>query len=887
MTPIYVEHRRTIFSDLGEVRAFEPGLTIAEVVARLPVPEEFATHGAVFLKASPEERGHIVERRYWHLVRPKPGTCLFVSCIPSGGNGKNIFATVAAIALVALTAWIGGGGLAAVQFLAPTFGPGSIGANVAAAAVAVAGSAALGMLARRPARPGAAPEAESTSLGVAGITQNTITPYAQVPAPLGKIRISPPLLARPFTTIENTDQFVHLICGVCGPAKIENIKINEADVSDFPAEDLQIETREGWPDDPQLSLIKECVFEENINLELGRHRLQPDQQTLIDPHTESYPSPFTMRTLSHPDKFRMVLSFPQGLARFDANTAQLIAFRVQLRRVGDANWRNLPEMHLETSARAPFRQAITLFFGGVNELDLVASISGQQPVFLRFYAQNPEWTADPYFNNDPNPIDTASAHIYAGRNDVLVYLDRDEWPPGEYDVRIQRSFVQNANSNEFSASNYIGGLFTYRTAGPPAWTIPSQADRSSVVVLESYATFRRRHPIAQPGLALIAVKAKNIRINAISAEFTPYVPIWDGNDWDTVAPSSNPAALVRWVRTGWLNKRPSDPALAGNLEEFYEYCEQKGLSCHAVITEGSVEQAAALAANTGDAIIRESDKWGVVIDRDRSNEAVQHMFGPHNMTSPLVMQRKFLDQARGIIPQFTDAELDYATRELSTPIFDDGVSRANSDMLIEAVPYDGYAHKAQVIRRAKMDLRRMRLRATRYSWECHQEQLVAIKGDLVGLAHDTLLYTWATGRVRAFTTEVGGSPEETYLRTVVLNTEVEDVPDWMGSPGGFFEIPDLFLCSDIFALAPPEIGLQVRLKDNSIVVLPVASINGDTLTIDGDVPLPAGFERTCLAAVGPRQRETRRVIITGIVPRRDHFARIEAVDEAPGIFSGL
>jgi len=48
-----------------------------------------------------------------------------------------------------------------------------------------------------------------------------------------------------------------------------------------------------------------------------------------------------------------------------------------------------------------------------------------------------------------------------------------------------------------------------------------------------------------------------------------------------------------------------------------------------------------------------------------------------------------------------------------------------------------------------------------------------------------------------------------------------------------------------------------------------------------------GFERTCLAAVGPRQRETRRVIITGIVPRRDHFARIEAVDEAPGIFSGL
>lgn len=885
MTPIVVEHRRTLFSEKSDLRTFAPGATVADIVAALPVPVEFATFGAVYLKRSADDPGHIVERRHWRRVRPKPGTALFVSCVPQGGGSKakNVFTIIAAIALVALTVWVGGGGLA---FLGPAFAAGTIGANVAAAAIAVAGSAALQMLTKPPGIGTGASggEAEAPQLGVAGISRNPISPFRQVPVPLGKMRISPPLLARPFTTVEATDQFVHLICGVCGPAEISNIKINEADLADFSAEDIEVETREGWPDDPQIALIGECGFEESVNLEMGRHRLESDQESLISPVAESYPSTTTVRSLDNADRFRLLLSFPQGLARFDSATQRvLMAFRIRLRRVGDVTWRNLPEMHMEAAIRAPFRQAITFFFGRAREVDLAASLSGQTPVFQRFYAQNPEWTADTYFNAAPSSIDTAALHTFAGTNDVFVYLDPAEWPRGAYDVSIQRSFVQDENSGEFSSGNYIGGLFTYRTAGPPTWSIVNQANYSTAAALESYTTFRARHPIAQPGLALIAVKAKNIRINAISAEFEPYVPVWDGNDWDTVAPSSNPAALVRWVRTGGLNKRPSDPALAAGLEDFYAYCDDKGLSCHAVVEEGSVEQAAALAANVGDAIIRESDRWGVVIDRDRSDEGIHHLFGAHNMTSPLVIQRKFVFGTRGIVPQFTDASREYALRELSQPVYDDGVSRANDDMLVEAVPYDGYADEMLVRRRAKLDVRRARLRATRYSWECNQEHLVAMKGDLVGLSHDILAYVFGSGRIAAFTTEAG-SPSD-LLRTVTLNTEVEDLPDW--DVAGMFEVPDVFLVGDMFHLSAPELGLQVRLADNAIAMLPVASVDGAVITLDDDVPVPAGFGRTLLAAVGPRTRIVRRVLLTNITPRRDHVARLEAVDEAPAIHRGL
>ena len=885
-TPIVVEHRRTLFSEKSDLRTFAPGATVADIVTTLPVPVEFETFGAVYLKRGPEDKGHIVERRHWHRIRPKPGTALFVSCVPQGGSGdgKSVFAIVAAIALIALTVWVGGGGLG-TMFAAPAFASGTVGAHVAAAAISVAGSAALQMLTRPPTGGGAtAAEAAAPQMGSAGISRNPIAPFRQVPVPLGKMRISPPLLARPFTTVEATDQFVHLICGVCGPAEISNIKINEADLADFSAEDIEIETREGWPDDPQLELVSQCGFEESINLELARHRLESDQTTLIQPVAESYPTTTTVRSLDHADRFRLLLNLPQGLARYDSATLPvLMAFRIRLRRVGDVTWRNLPEMHMEAAIRAPFRQAITFFFNGASDVDLAASTSGQTPVFQRFYAQNPEWTADEYFNEAPASIDTAALHVFAGTNDVLVNLDPAEWPRGAYDVSIQRSFVQDQNAGQFSGGNYLGGLFTFRTAGPPSWTIVSQANYSTAAALESYTTFRARHPIAQPGLALIAVKAKNIRINAISAEFEPYVPIWDGTDWDTVAPSSNPAALVRWVRTGHLNKRASDPALAAGLEDFYDYCENKGLSCHAVVEEGSVEQAAALAANVGDAIIRESDQWGVVIDRDRSSEGVQHLFGAHNMTSPLVIQRRFISGTRGIVPQFTDASRDYAMRELSQPVYDDGISRANDDMLVEAVPYNGYADEMLVQRRAKMDVRRARLRATRYSWECHQEHLVAMKGDLVGLSHDILSYVFGAGRIAAFTTETG-SPDD-LLRSVTLNTDVEEIPAW--DVAGLFEVPDIFLVGDMFNLSAPELGLQVRLADNTIAMLPVASVDGATITLDGDVPVPAGFGRTLLAAAGPRTRIVRRVLITNITPRRDHFARIEAVDEAPAIHRGL
>jgi hypothetical protein len=142
MRPVIVEHRRTLWSELSEIRELPAGLTVAEIVATLLTPVEFSRFGAVYIKAGPQDRGHVLERCYWHRIRPKPGTALFVSCVPHGGDGKNVFATIAAIALIALTVWVGAGGLGSL-FNAAFLGAGTTGAYLASAAVAVAGPAVL------------------------------------------------------------------------------------------------------------------------------------------------------------------------------------------------------------------------------------------------------------------------------------------------------------------------------------------------------------------------------------------------------------------------------------------------------------------------------------------------------------------------------------------------------------------------------------------------------------------------------------------------------------------------------------------------------------------------------------------------------------------------
>jgi hypothetical protein len=874
-TMVMVEFRRTIWSERADVRPFLPGASINDIVRAFNLPMEFERFGGVYLKRDRADPGHVVPRELWHRVRPKPGTMLFVSLIPQGGgegggSGKTVFAAVAAVALIALS-------YGTASFLTPLIG--AFGAKVVAAAVVVGGSLALQSLTKPTAGREAAQVSGAGSsgptLGVAGISQNPISAWQQIPCVQGFFRISPPLLAKPFTIIEQNDQIVNMICGAAGQYDISEIMINETAITDFPAGTIEYQTREGWEDDEELTLITQSVFEENIGQEMSKHRLDIDQATLIAPHTASYPKPFIMKTARRTDDFRILLSFPSGFGQFDSNADRLMAFRVRIRPIVNGTpgaWVNLPEMHMQASTRSPLRQEIWLIWGEAAEEDSVrAEVSGEQSFWPLFYYANSEWAASSYFFlAGAGATNTNVRHVYAGRDEVYFFLDTETFAQGQYEVEITRSRMSTPSG--FTSSSYGGGLFTYTAFNDPNYSIPSQKDFSQSVVIQSYASFRNEYPIRRPGLALIAVQARNIQIQSVSALFKQYV---DG------VLTQNPKVIFEDVATGALNAQPLDPARLADLTEWEDHCDDNNLTCNRVIESGSVEDALVVAAQCGDALLRRSDKWGVVVDKDRSEEDSVGVITPQVMVKPLVVTIEFLTGARGIVPSFHDETNNYSIREFDEPVFDDGVAVTTST-LIESTPYDGLTTDVLVRRRALRDLRAARLRNKKYSFALDIRGIDLIKGDKIGLAHDVLRHSYGSGRVRSFVVASGN------LVSVTLNTACADIPAAM-EDNILFEAPDVFFdLKNVFDVSEGvSFGMQIELPDATIATIPLQSADGKTLSVDGTVALPSGLAQGCMVAVGPTDRETRPVIIANITPIGDFQANFEAVDLAPEIYQGL
>lgn len=899
---VAIEFQPAWLSDEGlhrQRKVLPAGLTLAEYVAAFAPPAEIETHGRAYLH---DARGvpHIIDADRWHRVRLKPGALVYATCVPQDGggggdSGKQAFQIVGAIALIALTAWVGGGGL---QMLAPSlfgaaFASGQIGAVTAAAALAVGGQYALSRI-NKPSGAGgvAAPVtagisgAGGSSPGIAGITQNSARPYAQLCTAAGLIRFSPDVVARPFTTNEDNEQVVHAIFGGAGPLDFADadILINKSLLADLPAGAVEVETRKGLDSDTPLSLVTQCGFEENVNLEASRHRLDTDNRTLIEPFASSYPRASIFRSAKDTDRFRITLLFGGGLQFYNSNGKVLKSFRIEVRKVGTGTWRKLPELHLEACVRSAFRQEIWLEFATADRASAFASeVAGQNSFWARAYfrakttAPLTEWEADSYFAVGGSADTNANvSHVYFGRNKAIVHLTPDQFPVGEYDVRIVAGFPDAAGAN-FTDAAYLGGLFTYRSVSGDKKQLPNQSDVVGQVAFESHTSFRDQYPLRRRNLFLIALKARNLRIESVSVKAAPIVPVWNGSAWTDGAPvaSSNPAALVRYIRTGRYASHKVDPAKMDGMSDWYDHCVSKGLACGYALTEGSIDDITDLVAQTGDAVIRRSNRFGVVIDRDRSAEVPKALFGPHNMSEPLTITKKFLRAARAIAPSFNDATDDYAVKELP-PIYDEGV--APGQTLIDAQHIEGLNTEALVRRAIVRMMRRARLRSIAYAWGSHVSHLNCAKGDKVLLQHDVLVNCFVTGRVR----HVG--KEGSYVRSVTLNNMMPELP-W-ASATGLFEVPDLFEVSDLFTLAGPKIGLQIELTDNTFLTLPILSVDGATLTVEGDVTCPATLKKTCLAAAGPRARETRSVILADLTHRSRFHARLSAFDTADAIHEG-
>lgn len=394
----------------------EQGRTIAEIVAAAPgVPDWFWLTGEVRIN------GHRVAREQWSFIRPKPSRpdrpIIIITLHPvyhgggGGGSTKNIVTTVAAIALIAGATLVSGG------LLAPVFGAaflaGGIGASLTAAGLGIGASLLLSTL--TPPAP-SKQDSDSKQVSNAGIAQNPIKPMAALPVVLGRVRFSPPLIAPPYTTLENGIIYVHAIFGLAGYYSIDtaDILLNAVPIDEFAEAEYQVRT--GAPSDQPLTICAQSVIEKrnsnailtnfiteskNSRSQILKHQGNPDQDL----------SQWQIfKTAGAANEIRLRMFWPggiqSGLTGTEANRA-FVPLRIEIRERGTLTWKKLPTIHVQAlKLSEQFRKEIRLKFQ--KRQGAAVNDDADQNIVAAYYktgsGQSFEYTAESYFQNS-SPAD--------------------------------------------------------------------------------------------------------------------------------------------------------------------------------------------------------------------------------------------------------------------------------------------------------------------------------------------------------------------------------------------------------------------------------------------------------------------------------------------------
>ena len=865
------------------VRRLPEGETLANMRACMPgLPEDFDARGVICID------GHAVPRALWGAVRPKAAvTEITFHHAPRGGGGggkKNPLATIAAIALTVVTGNIASGRLLGGLTGASVAGGATVASVALAGTVSLMGSLLLSSLIKPPTW-GDSADPRRQDRGAASAGGNVLDPNAAIPRVIGTRKVYPPMAMEPLTYFDGPDEIVEAAYVLSGPHKLEDIRIGPAPVASMG--DIEIETREGWMGEPLVSLLSRQARTEALNAELRGHIVGDDNRTIESTGGDiltALPQRQIIATREAPDEHQIQIVLPQGLQLTDKDSGDGIATRVPLRirarRVGDAQWRNLPELHFAGRQIGQVRATIRLVWA--DDATVTPEVaSGLGWVEARRVSPGQaiapagdDWIADAYFGTSgPDWMDagnlgsTSVEHVQADRWTVSLFLDRAAWPPGRYEFDIVRGAAFRASAYAAASYQYNGSVwdfFGYR--GTPGQIAMSREQLIDTVYLARSVSIWDAHPLPSRDLAVVAIRARNRAGDRLSVLASGWVRDWDGSAWADWVTTSNPAPHLVDIWTGMQNVDPVPDALIwqDRLLAWRAHCTAMGYTVDTIIEDRTVDDAARLVASCGYAQPYMSDQWAVVYDRDTSAEVPVQVFTPRN-SRDFGWSKGFARMPDGLRINFGERVRDYEPRQIS--VFRPGLSDDNGR--VEQVDYPGIVDVTAARRRGLYDQAQAMLRSTFYSLSSPAEYLMCRRGDLVGLQHDAL-YEWA-GSARVADVVLDGNGDTVALRT--------DTPLDVQRRPHLDEVPDRS-AEDRLDLLGLEVGMAIR-AGGTVQTYRVTDGDG---WISLDQPAP-GDVTGALVVTGASGTVYLRAIIGDIEPAEDLTATLTLVDEAPQIWS--
>lgn len=586
----------------------------------------------------------------WLDYVPAAGDVVNITVEPLGGGGQGdgnkVLQTVLTIALVAVSFWIGGpaGPLATSHVLLRT---------VAAAAVNIGGQALLSAVFKPPG-PEAAEEANARGALMGSTNQFRLR--GPFPLALGRGRYAFDLAAGPYTQTEGEDVWLVVMFGLhYGPTTLEDVKIGETLLADWPAEDIKVETFLA-PGPRASALYPGRVVQENFNDELEDGG-EPDVHT----------------TATDAERIELDFVFPGGLSYTNEKGKFLEAgahFLVEVQPAGGGAW---------TPA----------------DLPPAVAPSGALP--------------------------PGSVYIQRASRDPVRAMASFEPPEkGQWNVRV-----------------------TYAAGFEGEGTLANNAYWTALRTMEAEA------PVLDEELSLLVLKIKssgdlNGNLPTVSGVLEPIVPVWNGADWETSAPSSNAAALARWLVTGPPAARPlAEASIDASIEEAYELVEANDWTgCVDLREEMSQRDALILLGKMG----RFSTYWNgraLCFVTDWEKAAPRQMFTGRNAAG-YRYRRAFPDPIHAVI-------VEYATTDSTAPaselfVYADGFDETTAH-LFETYRLDFACTPERAFREGRAYLAKRLLQVEVHEWQAGLDSVATTYGARVLVRHMATLYGLAEATV--------------------------------------------------------------------------------------------------------------------------------------------
>lgn len=782
-----------------QARPFQPArrfsfpvtMTITEMVAALPdLPDGFAQLGVVLVN------GHEILRASWHRVRILAAAAgrtvitLFAPLENKGGVGAilGLVGTVAVALAAPYLAPILLGEFSAATGLLISAGAYSTVLTATTAAITLGGALAVAGLTAAPSlspsQAGSgvsqAAGAPSGSIGTASLSANVLSPGGPVPAVIGgPVRVFPPAATQVLIEAVGDDEIAETVYVLAGAHALSAPRSGNVDVADIP--ELTYQLVDGLPATPIQTLVTRQGFTLAQGLELSGHRFDPTTPTALqtqnDPDSD-LPRWHALISRVEPDEIWATVSWPQGLFISDQpGIAAGQAFRMRFRRRNTAAWTNAPEIHFSHNRVGSIARTIRLQWGTLPKAPSIPP-AGFGPVyaFKSVPAQivSPArggWTADSYFSRGAGG-DLLSVATYATTSNVanvelqsdraILWLDPAVFPPDVYEIEVMRSYVYSGPTfvpATYKVTGTIYDLFGYYDVGLVHSVFTDQSKFLGRVGINRLSSVWNQNPIQSRDFAQIPVRVKNRAIDQFSVLASGFVNDWNGSNWENVTTTTNPAPHLRACYTSTQSADPLpldlvdvDPLSDNSILYWRDHCNSNGYQVNMVIEGRSGRDVAQAIAACGFAKPRNSEKWGVVIDRDRARDTPAQIFSSRTLAD-FRFDRPFVKLPDGLRVRWTDIDNDFRESELI--IMDpDGPPRTAS-LLLEDRRYDGLISEAEVRKRALFDMRQGRKRIIFYYGTAAADSVTVKRGSYAGVNHDVISILGGSARVSRVITAAG------------------------------------------------------------------------------------------------------------------------------------